>query len=155
MYRITISYILDNVSDIWYPPHWPPIIIKATYVFGIIHDICESVDWLLKAPNAWPVTYYSAFGVCASAIEILGCCINGDSVAGKTKTITSIVFRNRLHCVTSQRTAKPRLIGLASQILNCLIHFHSLLAMRWSAIGTCFNTNPRYVKIWQRRTSFH
>ena len=65
-------------------PHWPPIIIKATYVFGVIHDICESVEWLLKAPNAWPVTYLSAFGVCASAIEILGRCLNGDEKVSGT-----------------------------------------------------------------------
>jgi hypothetical protein len=57
---------------------WPALAIKAAYTFGVIHDICESVDCLLKAPNAWPTTYLPAFGVCASGIELLGRSLNGD-----------------------------------------------------------------------------
>ncbi len=69
--------------------NWPPLAIKAFYVFGVIHDICESVDWLLKfpdpqAPRPWPVTYFPAFGVCASAIELLGRCLNGDDKVSGT-----------------------------------------------------------------------
>jgi len=58
---------------------WPALAIKAAYAFGVIHDVCESVDCLLKAPNAWPTTYLPAFGVCASGIELLGRCLNGDT----------------------------------------------------------------------------
>jgi hypothetical protein len=54
-----------------------PLSIKAAYVYGVIHDICESVQLLLKAPSAWPVPYLPAFGVCAAGIELLGRCIKG------------------------------------------------------------------------------
>ncbi len=63
-------------------PEWPPIAIKAAYMLGVIHDTCESVDWLLKFPNVtapqpWPVTYLPAVGLCLSSIELLGRCLLG------------------------------------------------------------------------------
>ena len=33
----------------------------------------------MKHENAWPVTYLPAFGVCASGIELLGRCLNGNT----------------------------------------------------------------------------
>ena len=51
--------------------------VKAGYVYGLIHGICETVQYMLRAPNAWPVTYLPAFGVCASAVELLGRCLDG------------------------------------------------------------------------------
>jgi hypothetical protein len=60
-------------------PDFTPLTIKAAYVFGVIHDFCESVDWLLKHERAWPVTYLSAFGLCASGIELLGRCLRGNT----------------------------------------------------------------------------
>lgn len=60
-------------------PDFFPLTIKAGYVIGVIHDICESVSCLLGAPNARKTTYIPAYGVFASGIEILGRCIRGDS----------------------------------------------------------------------------
>jgi hypothetical protein len=61
---------------------WPLIAIKAAYVLGVIHDCCESVEWLLKFPDAanprpWPITYLPAVGICLSSIELLGRCLLG------------------------------------------------------------------------------
>jgi len=51
--------------------------IKAGYVYGLTHGICETVQYMLRAPNAWPLTYLPALGVCASAVELLGRCLHG------------------------------------------------------------------------------
>ena len=53
--------------------------VKAAYVIGVIHDVCESVSHLLAHPNARVTTYIPAYGVFASGIELLGRCINGNS----------------------------------------------------------------------------
>ena len=50
---------VDN-SDMWLELNlkakgnqdFTPVEIKAFYVIGLISDICQSVDWLLKAPDA-------------------------------------------------------------------------------------------------------
>jgi hypothetical protein len=65
---------LANVSKVF-----APVEIKAYYVFGLIYDTGLSVDWLLKAPNAWPNTYLPALSVFASAIELLGRCLTGNT----------------------------------------------------------------------------
>jgi len=59
-----------------------PLTVKAMYVIGIIHGLCESVSYLLKHPNAKATTYIPAYGICASGIELLGRCINGNSTTG-------------------------------------------------------------------------
>jgi len=56
-----------------------PLTIKGAYVIGVIHDICESVDCLLKHPRFRETTYIPAYGVFASGIEVLGRCINGNA----------------------------------------------------------------------------
>lgn len=48
-----------------------PLAIKAAYVYGVIHDICESVQLLLKAPSVWLVTCWPTFGTCAADIGLL------------------------------------------------------------------------------------
>ena len=69
---------IDLNTDSGGHPGFYPLTIKAAYVLGVIHDICESVDWLLRFPRAWPVTYPSAFGLCAAGMELLGRCLEGD-----------------------------------------------------------------------------
>jgi hypothetical protein len=59
-------------------PDFYPLTVKAVYVIGIIHDLCESVSYLLRHPNAKATTYIPAYGICASGIELLGRCINGN-----------------------------------------------------------------------------
>ena len=56
-----------------------PLTIKAGYVIGVIYDICASVSQLLGHPNAQHTTYLPAFRVFASAVEMLGRCIRGNS----------------------------------------------------------------------------
>ena len=80
----------DLNAEIGGNPGFFPLTIKAAYAFGVIHDICESVDWLLKHPQAWPVTYPSAFGLCASSMELLGRCLRGNQGTGNnTKDLTA------------------------------------------------------------------
>ncbi len=60
-------------------PGFYPLTIKAAYVVGIIHDLCESVSWLLSHPKVLETTYIPAYGVFASGVELLGRCIRGNS----------------------------------------------------------------------------
>ena len=59
-------------------PGFYPLTVKAGYIVGVIHDICQSVDLLLRDRRSWPVTYIPAYGVFASAVELMGRCINGN-----------------------------------------------------------------------------
>lgn len=69
-------------------PDFYPLTIKAMYVIGIIHDICESVTYLLSHPRAKTTAYIPAYGIFASGIEILGRCINGNSTTrGSTEDL--------------------------------------------------------------------
>jgi hypothetical protein len=58
--------------------------IKAAYVIGVIHGICESVSHLLAHPDARITTYIPAYGVFASGVELLGRCVNGNPTAHST-----------------------------------------------------------------------
>lgn len=60
-------------------PDFYPLTIKAAYVIGIIHDLCESVTCLLRHPEVRQTTYIPAYGVFASGIDLLGRCIRGHS----------------------------------------------------------------------------
>jgi hypothetical protein len=61
---------------------WPPIIIKGVYVVGVMYGICRSVETIIGSPNLSPVMYLSAYGICASAVELLGRCLTGDDSIG-------------------------------------------------------------------------
>jgi len=66
-------------NDIKGNPNFYPLTVKGAYVIGVIHTICESVSILLNDSKAKLATYLPAYGVFASAIELLGRCINGNS----------------------------------------------------------------------------
>lgn len=53
--------------------------IKAGYVIGVIHDICQSVSHLLKHPKAKYTTYVPAYAAFSSAVALLGRCIRGNT----------------------------------------------------------------------------
>ncbi len=63
-------------------PDFAPVEIKTLYVIGLISDICQSVEWLLKAPDAWPNKYLPAFALFASGVDLLGRCLIGNTTAG-------------------------------------------------------------------------
>jgi len=56
-----------------------PLTLKAIYVTGLILESCRAVDGLLSPKNPTPTVFYPAFAVFASAIELLGRCINGNA----------------------------------------------------------------------------
>ena len=68
-------------------PDFYPLTIKAMYVIGVIHTICESVSILLRDQNAKVTAYLPAYGVFASAVEILGRCIQGNSAPRSSKDL--------------------------------------------------------------------
>jgi len=70
-------------------PDFFPLTIKAAYVMGIIHDICDSVSILLSNRQKWAVTYMPAYGVFASSLDILGRCILGNEGSGESKDIVT------------------------------------------------------------------
>jgi hypothetical protein len=59
-------------------PDFYPLTIKAAYVIGIIHNICQSVEILLADKSKVDITYMSAYGLSASGLDILGRCVSGD-----------------------------------------------------------------------------
>lgn len=69
--------------------------VKAAYVIGVIHDLCQSVHCLLQAPNLLQspltrqITYVPAYGICAAGIELLGRCISGIETGRPRKDIVT------------------------------------------------------------------
>jgi hypothetical protein len=79
-----------NIQNLVANTEFTPLEIKAFYVLGLIFEICESVDCLLKAPapsrHDHPVAdqvstsggrLLPAFGIFASGIELMGRCLTG------------------------------------------------------------------------------
>jgi hypothetical protein len=61
-------------------PDFYPLTVKAGYVIGVIYEICESVSCPLSNPVfARRTSYVPAYGILASAVEILGRCVTGES----------------------------------------------------------------------------
>jgi len=124
---------------------WPALAIKAAYVFGVLHDICESVDCLVKAPNAWPVTYLSAFGVCASGIELLGRCLNGDEKVRRTAGRNLKCGFEWLISSSPKDLTRPSVVTITSygdyevEVLVALRHF--------AAHGQAITQKPVFVDI--------
>ncbi len=56
-----------------------PVEIKAYYVIGLLDDICQSVQCLAKADKAWPEKYMPALGLFASAVDLFGRCLTGNT----------------------------------------------------------------------------
>jgi hypothetical protein len=80
-------------KEIGGPAGYFPLTIKAVYVTGIIREICMSVDILLKHAVSSDITYLPACSVFASAIELLGRCINGNSTTEKSTEDLATGFR--------------------------------------------------------------
>lgn len=59
-------------------PSYTPVEIKGYYIVGLLHDICQCVEILLRAPDAFPSRYLPAFALFASAVDLLGRCITGN-----------------------------------------------------------------------------
>ncbi len=55
-----------------------PLEIKAFYVIGLIDDICQSVQCLLKCKDAWPEKYLPAYSLFASSVDLLGRCLTAN-----------------------------------------------------------------------------
>lgn len=65
-----------------------PLTIKAAYVLGVIHILCRNVSTLLDARVSKELTSIPAYGIFASAVELLGRCINGNT--GTSKTVEDV-----------------------------------------------------------------
>jgi hypothetical protein len=69
-------------------PDFYPLTIKAFYVFGIMRGACQSVSILLRDPFSIPSTYYPAYAVFSSFVDLLGRCLRGNSEnIGTTKDL--------------------------------------------------------------------
>lgn len=56
-----------------------PLTLKARYVTGVILASCLCIDDLMKEDYLVEITFYPAYMVFASAVELLGRCINGNT----------------------------------------------------------------------------
>lgn len=69
-------------------PNFNALTIKAAYVIGIVHDICEAVDALVASRLPREVKYIPAYAMFSSGVELLGRCINGnDNVRGSVSDL--------------------------------------------------------------------
>lgn len=85
-------------------PLFHPLTIKAAYVVGVVHQLCECVTFLLRAPvqsierqihpwlgsqparHPWQTTYVPAFSLFGSAVNLLGRCLRGNDDAARRST---------------------------------------------------------------------
>ena len=65
--------------DVGGNPDFYPLTIKAFYIVGIMLGACQSVSILLRDPLSTASTYYPAYAVFSSAIDLLGRCIRGNA----------------------------------------------------------------------------
>ncbi len=73
-------------------PDFYPLTIKAAYVIGIIHNICDSVSILLSDKQKWDITYMSAYGIFTSGLDILGRCIKGNESTNSKNTEEGFIW---------------------------------------------------------------
>lgn len=82
--------------------------IKAYYVIGLIDDICQSVQCLTKADKAWPEKYLPAFGLFASAIDLLGRCLTGNQTLNLNENLrVGFWYLARPHTLPTQKSIDP------------------------------------------------
>lgn len=75
-------------QDIGVDPGFYPLTVKALYVTGIILAACQSIDTLLNSKNLISTTFFPAYAIYASIIDLLGRCIRGnDTTRDSTKDI--------------------------------------------------------------------
>jgi hypothetical protein len=82
-----------------------PLTIKAGYVIGVIHDLCASVEQLLRHSRAADVTYLPGYGVFAAAVELLGRCVRGNETSGDNSEDLKMGFRWLSLCAEDDDTA--------------------------------------------------
>jgi hypothetical protein len=111
-------------------PDFSPLAIKAAYVMGVVHDLCESVSHLLKHENAKCTTYIPAYGVFASAIELLGRCIRGDAGVGKVTRNLKASFKWLMSSDTGQTGGATTVIttGMGQYTIDELVHLRHFAA---------------------------
>ncbi len=70
-----------------------PLTIKALYVVGLILASCRSVSLLLSGDLLISTTYYPAYMVFSSSVELLGRCISGNRTTSKSTIDLQTGFR--------------------------------------------------------------
>jgi hypothetical protein len=66
-------------KDIGGNPDFYPLTVKAFYIIGIMLGSCRSVSLLLRDPNIISSTYYPAYAIFSSIVDLLGRCIRGNA----------------------------------------------------------------------------
>jgi len=74
-------------------PAFHPLTVKAGYVIGVIHDLCECVSHLFEYPGDYQTTYIPAYGIFASGVEILGRCLRGNPDFSKAEKDLKFGFK--------------------------------------------------------------
>ena len=120
-----------------------PLTVKAAYVVGVEHTICESVSHLLTHPNAKTTTYIPAYGVFASGVELLGRSINGNSTTSQNtrdlKTGFKWLVSSSPHSVLDSHVVITTTSSIYTvEMLAALRHFaaHGQATARMTAAGT-------------------
>lgn len=81
------SVWMDINQEIGGNPDFYPLTIKAAYVVGIIHGICQNVSCVLESLPA-AVSVLPSYGIASSGVELLGRCLKGnESVVGASEDL--------------------------------------------------------------------
>jgi hypothetical protein len=85
-------------------PEFDALEVKAFYVYGLIYDICQSVQALANQSNFMPDLYMPAYAILASGIELLGRCLQGDANESRTAGQNT---RTGFHFLVNQSPSDP------------------------------------------------
>jgi hypothetical protein len=124
-------------------PAFYPLTVKAAYIIGVIHSLCESILHLLRVRNALNVTYIPAYGLFASGVELLGRCVNGNATtSGSVKDLKTgfkwLVDSSYVNVPDNQVVVKTSVDSYTIEMLVALRHFaaHGQATSSVTAVGT-------------------
>lgn len=116
-----------------------PLTVKALYVTGLVIHSCLSVNILLAPTNLISTTYYAAYSVFASAVELIGRCIRGNRTARETGRDLAAGFKWVAQPIASEYAQVPDDFCLL-RTSNYPYSISDLVALRhFSAHGQAIN----------------
>lgn len=108
-------------------PDFYPLTVKAGYVLGVIHDLCESIAILLRSSPNPAITYLPAYGILASGVDLLGRCICGErDTGGRSGSCIETGFR----WLASDDAGKPSPLALVVETSAAKYSMTDLVALR-------------------------
>jgi hypothetical protein len=120
-----------------------PLTVKARYVTGIILAHCRSVSVLLEEGHLISTTYFPAYVVFASAVDLLGRCIRGES----TEKMNGENLRTGLKWLRTPNAAEYQAVNMSDILVTTTSRPHTIQELydlrNFSAHGQALNKSTR------------